>query len=142
MLINQIENIPCQVVPAGHGLATITFTLPEESINAFVALLTSLAGLFRGLGWKSKTNIDCIHERIEQKKPVVEALRLEYENAVISVYSDFLRKGETPRCALSLTASKIIEQYKFSSFDQVKNCLTKNKMLKKTGFYKSRHKFE
>ena len=141
-LYTDIENIPCQILSSNNGYSTISFTLPDVNVNAFVLLLTSLSSLFRGLGWKTKTNLDAIHERTAASKPFNDQRLLDYENAVVKTFADFIKKGEEPRAALSLTVSAVITQFEFSSFDNVKKCLTKNKLLKKTGFYKSRHKID
>lgn len=142
MLLNQIESIPCQVSCTGNGFATVTFTLPEENINGFVALLTSLASLFRGLGWKTKTNIDAIHARNKATESERNNRIQEFEDYVCLIFSDFAKTVNNPRECLSLTASRVHMKYDFSSYDIVKNCLSKNKLLKNTGFYKSRHKIE
>jgi hypothetical protein len=138
MTINQIESLPCSV-QVNSGLATITFTMPEENVNAFVALLSSLANLFRGLCWKTKTNIDAIHERINTTLEEREQRLKDYETCVADTFKTFLLNGISPKEALSRTIISVKEPYPFASYDNVKSCLTKNKLLKKTGFYKSRH---
>ncbi len=140
--MTDIENLPSTVSFCENGFATITITLPEEHVNGFVALLTSLASLFRGLCWKQKTNIEGIHARNklkeEEKKQVLQA----FEDDVCRTFKDYTKTSSNCREAVSLTASSIIQKYEFSSYDIVRNCLTKNKLLKKTGYYKSRHKIE
>lgn len=139
-MYNQLEKIPCEVKHITGGLCSVTFTMPENQINAFVLMLTSLSNLFRGLGWRAKTNLDAIHERNQLKEPQRQA-RLElYEKETCAMYKEYINKGNTPRESLSLTVSQISNRFEFSSYDIVKTCLTKNKLLKNTGFYASRHK--
>lgn len=138
---SQIENLPCQIVSCSDGLATITFTMPENQIDGFVALLSSLSILFRGLGWKTKTNIEAIHQREKLAQPERESRLLAFEKSVCDTFIDYVSKSSNPREALSLTVSAVGYVYEFSSYEIVKNLLTKNKLLKKTGFYKSKHKF-
>ena len=142
MTLQQLETLPCEVINCNQGLATISITLPSDQINGFVALLTSLAVLFRGLGWKTKTNIEAIHERENLKSADRNERLLAFESVVCESFQEYLKKGNTPREALSLTVSSVHTQYEFSSYDIVKNCLSKNKLLKKTGFYKNRHKYD
>lgn len=142
MNIQAIQNIPCEIKAVNADICSVTFTLPVTQINAFVLLMSSLTVMLRGLGWKVKTNNDLIHAKIKKDEPETVKFHQEYEEKVLTTYNDYINKGNTPRESLSLTVSYVAKLYPFSSFDIVKNCLSKNKMLKKTGFYKSRHKFE
>lgn len=134
--LQQFELMPCEVKYLSEGICSITFTLPEGQINAFVLMLTSLGSLFRNLGWKAKINIDSIHERnlIKEKESLNKIIQ--FENDVVALFKKLTLTSTSPREALSLTVSQIFEQYPFSSFDIVKLVLTRHKCLKKTGFYK------
>lgn len=135
---SDLENIPCEVKYLSTGLCSVTFVMPEHQINGFVLMLSSLAGLFRGLGWKAKTNIDSIHQRNESKKIEHDKLIARFESDTVETFRALVESGVSPRESLSLTVSRIHCQYEFSSYEIVKNCLTKNKCLKKTGFYKEK----
>jgi hypothetical protein len=137
-----IESIPCEVKNVTADLVQVTFTLPACHINDFVMMLSSMTQLFRGLGWKAKTNRDGVLLRHAQREPEIAKRNEEYEKAVCDCFLKNIKRSETPREALSLTVSQIFQDYPFSSYDIVKNCLTRNKMLKKSGFYKARHNYE
>lgn len=140
MNVHQLETIPCNIVSSSDGLATVTFTIPEEHINGFVAMLNSLATLFRGLGWKTKTNIDAIHQREDRRAPGREQRIQQFETSCVETFQSYIKKGDTPREAFSLTVSAIKYIYEFSSYEIVRNVLTKHKLLKKTGYYKNTSK--
>lgn len=142
MQITDIETIPAEIHSQNNGNASVTFFLPEEHINAFILLLNSLESLFRGIAWKQKTDIDAIHARTDSQIAKVNERNEEYKNAVCRLFVEFVTAGNTPREALSLTVSQIYEDYSFSNYEIVRNCLTKNKLLKKTGFYAERHKYQ
>lgn len=136
--ITEINNIPCEFKHLNNNQCAITFTLDSNIIPAFVALMQSLASLFTGLAWKQKTNLEQVRQRIKESEPERESYRQEYENTVCAIFNNYIEKGENPRVSLSLTISSVHSQYPNSSYDNVKNCLTKNKLLKKTGFYKQK----
>jgi deoxyadenosine/deoxycytidine kinase len=142
MQIQQIENIPCNVSYINNGLCSITFQIPQSDLSSFVAILSGLSGLFRSCSYKAKINDEIIHERIEKKQPDIEKRNREFEADCCKMYCDYLKREQNPWLAFSLTVSKIKTMYDFSSYDIVKKCLTKNKYLKKTGFYSNRHKFD
>lgn len=136
--ITEINNIPCDFRHLDDNQCAVTFTLPADIIPAFVALMQSLASLFTGLAWKQKTNLEQVRQRIKASEPERMQYKQDYENKVCAIFNDYVEKGENPRTALSLTASAMHPEYPNSCFDTVKNCLTKNKLLKKTGFYKQK----
>lgn len=140
MELQTIENTNCKVEYLSNGYCSATFYIEERQINQFVAMMNGLTSLFRTLTWKAKTNDDLIHKHIAEKKTDHEKVILAFENDVCRLFQEYSEREQNSRLALSLTVSKIKIQYDFSSYDIVKNCLTKNKLLKKTGFYKSRHK--
>jgi len=142
MNLQKLETIPCNIAAIGPGISNVTFTLPDEEVHSFVLMLTGLAGLFKSVSFKQKCDIDAVHMRIEQQKAEVEQYQQEYENAVCAMYAEFYKREQDSRLAFSLTVLKIKNKYPNSSYDIVKNCLTKNKLLKKTGFYKNRHKID
>jgi len=142
MQLQTLETIPCDIRPSLDGNCQVTFTIPETEINAFVMMLNGLSSLFKSLAWKQKTNIDAIHMRNEAKAAQIEAYQREYETAVCETYSEYFKREQNSRVAFSLTVSKIKNRFENSSYDNVKKCLTKNKLLKKTGFYSSRYKIE
>jgi len=133
-----LETMPCHVEHLPDGICSVTFTMPESQINSFVLMLSSLAGLFRGLGWKAKTNIDAIHARNMEKQETKNLLIQEFEKATVASFNDFMETAKTPPEALSLTVANIKCRYEFASYDIIKKCLIKNKCLKNTGFYKKR----
>lgn len=135
---SEMENMPCHVEYLQDGVCSVTFTLPESQINAFVLMLTSLSSLFRGLGWKAKTNIDAIHERNVQRIESQNTLIKEFENATIDAFKKFSDSGYNAKEAVSLTVANIKLRYAFASYDIIKKCLIKNKSLKSTGYYKKR----
>jgi hypothetical protein len=136
MNLQTIQNLPCNIKHIDQHNCLVTFTLPIDHVNAFVAMLSGMAGLFRGLAWKAKTNIDAIHERNLQKQKDIDALIAAYELVVCEMFKNYVNAGEQPRTAFSLTVSNIKKDFINSSYDNVKRVLTKNKLLKKTGFYK------
>lgn len=136
MTINQIQNLPCRVDVDDSGLATISFTIPEEQASGFVALLTSLSVLFRGVHWKMKTNVSSIHRRQLEKLPEHLTRLAEFECCVEETFISYFKAGNTPRECLSLTASAVSKRFEFASYDIIKNVLTKKRLLKKTGYYK------
>lgn len=140
--LHELETVTSEIHSLNNGESAVTFYLPEEHIQAFVLLLNSLEGLFRGIAWKQKTDIDAIHARTRLQVAKVNERNKQYENDVCALFVDLIKQGNTPREALSLTASQIYETYEFSNYTIIKNCLTKNKLLKKTGFYSERHKYE
>ncbi len=142
MELQNIENLPCKVEYINNGFCSVTFNIEESELNGFVLMLNGLSGLFRSLKWKSKINIDVIHANNEKKKEKQNEDMKHFENDVCKMYSELFIREQNSRVAFSLTVSKIKNQYAFSSYDIVKNCLTKNKYLKKTGFYSNRHKIE
>lgn len=142
MQLQSIDQIPCKVEYLDCGDCAVTFNISEKDVIGFVTMLNGLTGLFRSLNWKAKTNIDSIRSRLYVQKTEQEKLVICFENDACRMYTDFFEREQNSRLALSLTVSKIKNQYDFSSYDIIKNCLTKNKLLKKTGFYKSRHKIE
>ncbi len=135
-------SIPCEVKHIDTENVAITFVLPAAHINSFVLMLQSMAELFRGLGWKAKTNRDGIHLRTKENEAQIKDRNERYYKFVCDTFTDQLAKSKNAREALSLTVSLAIIDYPFSSYDIVKNCLSKNKLLKNTGYYKSRHKFD
>lgn len=142
MQLQTIQNIPCEVNPINEEFCTLTFTLPTQYINDFMMVFSSLSNLMHGIRWKIKTNEKLIKERIAKKKPEIDAINERYENDLCLLYQKHFETEQNPRVALSLTVSEINKTYPFSCYDICKKLLTKNKLLKKTGFYKSRAKFE
>lgn len=134
----QIETLPCDVRQVQEGLFSVTFTMPENQIKHFVAILNSLTGLFQNMNWKAKTNMDAIHIRNAAAQIEHDKILEQYEKYTLLTYQTFVDAGNSSREALSLTVSKVHERYAFSSYDNIKKCLTKNKLLKNTGFYKTR----
>ena len=136
----RISSIPYEVKPVDKETVALTLVMPIANVNAIVMMLSCFYDLFKGLSWKAKTNPATLSARAKEIHAESRDITAEYENAVVKMYVQYIDKNNTPRESLSLTASKISETYDFSSFDMVKSCLTKNKLLKNTGFYKSRHK--
>jgi hypothetical protein len=136
------ERIPHKVDIIDPETSSVTFIIPAASVRAFVAVFSSFAELFRSVDWKQRTHPKAIAARNASRACEIDLHVEKYETAVISTYKEFLSQGNTPRESLSLTATKIGEHFVFSSYDMVKSCLQKNKLLKNTGFYKSRHKFD
>lgn len=135
------DRIPHTVEIIDENTSSVTFILPSASIRAFIAVILSFADLFRAVEWKQKIHPHAIATRNDSRLENIDAHVEKYETAVISTYKEYLSQGNTPRESLSLTATKIGDHFAFSSFDMVKNCLSKNKLLKNTGYYKSRHKY-
>jgi len=138
MKLQQIESMICEVKSVENGMATITLCMPQEFVSGFVALLASLAGLFRGLGWKIKTNIDAIHQREQVRLQGAASRMAKFDESVMQSYGDFILKGYSPKDSIKLTVKAVSYVYEFSSYDIVKNILSKNKLLKNTGFYSSK----
>lgn len=139
--ITNLENLPCEYSYINDKTCKITFTLNPEILPAFVLIMQSMTGLFRGLVWRGKTNIDAIHERVNESAPVIEAKRNIYDRKTCAYFNQYIEDGKNPKESLSLTVEKLKKEYGYASYDNVKYCLSKNKLLKKTGFYKSRHKY-
>lgn len=140
--IASITRIPHEVKTIDAETVALTFYLPAASLNAFIMMFSCFADLFRGVAWKAKTNPKTIQIRNEAKQADIEKMTERYNAAVIKIFMQYIDKGNTARQAMSLTVSEVHKEFPFSSFDQVKNCLSKNKLLKNTGYYKSRHKFD
>lgn len=136
MHLSQLENLPCKVDVEQSGLASVTFTLPEEQVTGFVAVLTSLSTLFRGVAWKTKTNNDSIHRRNLASLPERLNRIGEFEMCCEETFLSYLKNGDSPRECLSLTVSAVSSKFEFASYDIIKNVLTKKRLLKKTGYYK------
>lgn len=137
-----VSRIPHSVEVIDEETTSVTFVLPSCAAKGFIMMFMSFADLFRSVDWKQRMHPRGIQLRNEKKKPEIEEMAQRYENAVITTFKTYCDNGNTPRESLSLTVSKVHEHFPFSSYDMVKTCLSKNKMLKKTGFYKSRHKFD
>lgn len=137
-----INRIPHEVKVIDEETTSVTFILPSCAVKGFVMMFMCFADLFRSVDWKQRTHPKGIQLRNDKKRPEIEETIQRYENAVLSTFKTYCENGNTPRESLSLTVSKVSEHFPYSSYDMVKNCLSKNKMLKKTGFYKSRHKYE
>lgn len=142
MKITEIQNIPTDVQILNDAYAIVSFTIPTDAIRPFMFMFQSLSGLMQNVAWKVKTNESLIHSRNEKQKSAIEERQVDYEKAVIETYKNYINQGNTPRESLSMTTSALNNHYSFSSYDNVKKMLTKNKLLKNTGFYGSRHKFE
>lgn len=125
MMINQIENIPVTVEACSHGFSTITFTLPDEHINAFVGMLNAFAGLFRAVSWKSKTNIDGIHQREVKRISGNAEKMMKFEQLVVDTFAGHLHSGYSPRESLTLTVSGVKYIHDFASYQIIKNILGK-----------------
>lgn len=132
-----IEQTPCNVKYLQHDMCQVTFTIHQQDIQAFQLMFSSFATLFKNLAWKAKTNIHVIHQRIQENQSRTQTFIEEYENSVCCSFKDLCQENE-PRVAFSLLVSSIKEDYPNSSYDQCKQILTKHKLLKKTGFYKTR----
>ncbi|MBT1071620.1 hypothetical protein [Pelotalea chapellei] len=133
-----ISKLPCDVKMIESGLYSVTFIMPESQISPFVGILNSLTDLLQGLSWRVKTNIDGIHARNAVQQIKNDEILVEYEKHAVTVFQTLVNKGNSPRESLSMTVSKVHEKFPFSSFDSIKKILTKNKLLKNTGFYKSK----
>jgi hypothetical protein len=136
MTPQQLETLPCTVKLSDSGLADITFTLPQDQISGFICLLSSLVIMFRNLRWKTKIDIDSIHAREALKTPDRNERLLAFETAVCERYMKYVSNGCDAREAFSCTLSSVQDDFEFAKWDHVRNILTKNKLLKKTGYYK------
>ena len=137
MTTRDIATLPCRVVSSADGLTTLEITMPSHLINSFILLMQSLTGLFQSVSWKERSDPDGIMTR-EKKRLVDNETRIKaFEMSVLETFDSYIKKGDNPRAALSLTASAVKYVYEFSSYDIIKNILTKNKRLKNTGGYKN-----
>lgn len=136
--IMTVDDVPYDVKPLQDGLCAVTFILRSDYIQTFAIFLSSMTGLMGRVAWKYKSNPELSAQRIAAQQDAVDASIEQYRECVLAVFNNFLEEGESPREALSLTVSRVSEQYPQSSFDNVKKILTKAKLLKNTGYYKRR----
>lgn len=142
MNIAKMNQIPCNVEVLNDAYSIVSFTIPTDCIRSFVLMFESLSSLMKNVQWKIKTDDKLIHSRNEKKQQAIDDRVNEYNSRTIETFKTYLNQGVDAREAFSLTVSAMGKQYAFSSYDNIKNVLTKNKLLKNTGFYKSRHKFD
>lgn len=140
MSISTIQNIPCKFENIDNNLCNVTFTMPVQYLNAFVLMLQSLSTLLKGVGWQAKCEIESNRSRSPERQAEIAQFQEHFESACCEMFTKYLNGGSSSREAFSLTVSMIKKDFPFSSYDIVKKCLTKNKLIKKTGFYASRHK--
>ena len=122
------------VEPLGAGYVALTVEMPQENVESMLLFISSMADLCRSLN--TKTRNSGVQARIAQTTPAREQHALQFANDTIAAFDGFIERNTPPREALSLTVSLIHQQYPSSSYDIVKQILTKSKRLKKTGFYK------
>lgn len=119
----------------------ITVDITEQQLASFRELSESITRLFSQLKWGEHVSIENVHARIAQNQSAVDAHFVNYERDVCDTFIDLLESGNSPRESLSLTVSEMADNYPQSSYDNVKKILTKNKLIKNTGFYSTKHKY-
>lgn len=142
MQITQFDQIPTDVTVLNDEFSLISFTLPTDSIRPFMFMFQSLASLMQTVQWKHKTDLTLIQARNEKKQAAIDERVLNCNVLIIDTFKQLISEGKEPREALSLTIKKAQIDYGFASYDYCKKLLIKNKYVKNTGFYKSRHKID
>ena len=129
------QYFPFDVQPTSGGKVSLTLEIEAIHVKTFLTMLESLSDFFRIINNKAKVSLAYTRSPDNQQK----AARYydEYCSAVIDTFKQLRHENDKPaRELLSATARYIKDIYPNSSYDSVKQILTKSGELKKNGFYK------
>ena len=129
------NHFPFNVEPASNGKVSLTIEIDSIHVRAFLQMLDSLGDFFRIINNKAKVALAYTHLPDNQEKAA--KYYDEYCSAVVDTFKQLRRDNDKPaRELLSATARYIKDIYPNSSYNSVKQILTKSGDLKKNGFYK------
>lgn len=133
-----LDEVPFEVKPMKDGMCCLTFMVSADYVQSFALFLSSMTGLMGRIAWKYKSNPELSLQRMESQRDLMDNYVQEYTDYVVEYFQRCVSGGEPPRTAMSLTVSAAVERFPQSTYDKVKQILTKAKLLKNTGFYKKR----
>lgn len=128
-------HFPFNVSPADQGKVMLTIEIDAIHVRSFVQMLDSLGDFFRVINNKAKVAL--AYTRAPGCREEAVKYHDQYCSAVITTFKELSAESvDSPRELLSATARYIKDKYPNSSYDSVKQILTKSGDLKKNGFYK------
>lgn len=129
------NHFPFNVEPASNGKVSLTIEIEAIHVRAFLQMLDSLGDFFRIINNKAKVAL--AYTRLPDNQENAAKYYDEYCSTVIDTFKQLRHENDKPaRELLSATARYIKDIYPNSSYDSVKQILTKSGELKKNGFYK------
>lgn len=136
MSIYGLQNhFPYEVQPAPNGKVALTLEIEAIHVRTFLQMLESLSDFFRIINGKAKVALSY------QKLPATQERAAKYYDEFCSAVVDTFKqlRHETDKSArelIPITLQYVKQTYPNSSYDIVKQILTKSGELKKSGFYK------
>lgn len=128
------NHFPFNVEPASDGKVFLTIEIDAIHVRAFLQMLDSLGDFFRIINNKAKVAL--AYTNLPQNQEKAAKYYDEYCAAVVDTFKQLRHvKDQPPRELLSATARYIKDSYPNSSYNSVKQILTKSGDLKKSGFY-------
>ena len=129
------NHFPHTVEPASNGKVSLTIEIEAIHVRSFLQMLDSLGDFFRIINNKAKVSL--AYTRLPDNQGKAARYYDEYCSSVIDTFKQLRHENDKPaRELLSATARYIKDIYPNSSYDSVKQILTKSGELKKNGFYK------
>jgi len=129
------SHFPFEVQPSSNGKVSLTIEIDAIHVRSFLQMLDSLSDWFRIINNKAKVALS--YTRLPDNQQKAAKYYDEYCSAVIDTFKQLRHGNDKPaRELLSATARYIKDIYPNSSYDSVKQILTKSGELKKNGFYK------
>jgi hypothetical protein len=129
------NHFPHTVQPADNGKVLLSIEIEAIHVRAFLQMLESLGDFFRIINNKAKVALS--YTRLPANQEKASKYYEEYCIAVIDTFKQLRHESDAPpRELLSATARYIKDIYPNSSYDSVKQILTKSGELKKSAFYK------
>lgn len=129
------HHFPFDVEPADDGKVTLSMQIEAIHVKTFLTMLESLAGLFRIVNNKAKVSLS--YTRLEKNLSSGQAYYQKYFEDVVNTFKILRRTSElTTRELISETLIEIKQLHPNSSYNSVKQILTKSGELKKNGYYK------
>jgi len=127
-------HFPFNVEPASNGKVSLTIEIEAIHVRAFLQMLDSLGDWFRIINNKAKVAI--AYTRLPANQAKAAQYYDEYCSHVVDTFKQLRHeKDQPPRELLSATARIVKDSYPNSSYNAVKQILTKSGDLKKSGFY-------
>jgi hypothetical protein len=128
-------HFPFHVSPADQGKVMLTIEIDAIHVRSFVQMLDSLGDFFRIINNKAKVAL--AYTRAPECREQAAKYHEQYCSAVVTTFKELSAEStDSPRELLSATVRYIKQKYPNSSYDSVKQILTKSGDLKKNGFYK------
>ena len=128
------NHFPFNVEPANDGKVALTIEIEAIHVRAFLQMLDSLGDWFRIINNKAKVAL--AYTRLPDNQEKAAKYYDEYCSFVVETFKQLRHEKDiAPRELLSATARYIKDIYPNSSYDSVKQILTKSGELKKSGFY-------